>query len=972
MLGNQNRGADPRKTAEKGKENNIEESMKLLRKKYVERLIGQIDSIGLEMIDLQAQDKFEKACIAISALLKSIASSALTFNFQTVSQQAAFLGSIEHEWRATLHPPNDNELALFRRNLVLMKTIAARLAASENCTESHQSGELRTPGSADNNGKLNVVSDSKAVTVISPNDRLRQYRLMVSTSQDMLAMIDREYRYVIANPSYAKAFCNHSMDITGKTVEEVLGREFFYEKAKKRIDRTFEGKPQQFETSVGTSTQEHRHMSVSYEPYMDMKGNITGLVVSAKDITDRKQIEEELKNNEGRFRLLADLSPVGIFRKDCFGEIIYVNKTTSQIIGKSRTKCMEEGWNENIFPDDSARVIARWDRATSLHHNIHEEFRLLKDDGDIVWIICEAVPSFDANKSFVGYIGTLTDITEIKTANEKDKLASTVFESTKDGIIITDADTQIISVNPSFEKITGYSEEEVIGAFPSVLHSGKQNKAFYEKIWCEINLKGSWHGELWNRRKNGDIFPTWLSISSVRNEEDKIVNYVSVFSDISEVKKSAEQLSWLAFHDPLTQLSNRLMFTEKIEHSIARAKREQSSIAVLFFDFDRFKHVNDSLGHGVGDELLIKVAQRLRTLLRENDSLSRFGGDEFTILIENYSTISEVYVVAEKVIGMFLEPFEINEHHLYTSISMGISVFPTDGATGETLLRNADSAMYRAKEKGGNDYEFYTTELTESAHERVRLESGIRNAIKKGEMAVHFQPQVELETGKITGAEALVRWFSPDLGQVSPSRFIPIAEESTVIHELGSWVLFEACAKAAEWTKTFNKDFRVAVNISSRQIQKNDFIDVVTDILDRTGLSGHNLELEVTEGVVMRQAETGVLERLKSMGIMLSIDDFGTGYSSLSYLRNLPVDRLKIDQMFVKEICEVKSDVTIVRSVIAMGHAMGLNVMAEGVETKAQLDVLKKENCDGIQGYFIGKPTPAKDFESRYFLQEQD
>ena len=965
FLGKENKGPVSSNNSGVYTGNSIDESMITLQKKYIDRLIKQIDSIGREMINLQVQDKFENACESIQEILKTIASSALTFNFQTVSQQAVLLSSMEHEWRATLHPPCDNELAVFRKNLVAMKTIASGLA--ESGSQSDLSNKVEETSAITNDNKLKIIPSNNPSVAINPNDRLRQYRLMVSTSQDMLAMIDRNYRYVIANPSYAKSFCNNAIDIVGKTVEEVLGPEFFYEKAKKRIDETFEGKSLHYEASISVQNQGLRYLAVSYEPYMDMEGNVTGLVVSARDITDRKQIEDELKVNESRFRLLSELSPAGIFRKNSSGEIVYVNNKITQIIGKPKNDCLKQGWNMNIHPEDCPRVIARWKQVSSSHDDIHEEFRFLQNNGETVWVICEAVPNFDSNGHFIGYIGTLTDITAIKKADKKRKLSSTVFENTKDGIIITDADSNIVSVNPSFEKITGYTEEEVIGMPPSILHSGKHCNEFYENIWREIDRNGNWHGEIWNRRKNGDLFPEWLSISAIRDENGNVINYVSVFSDISEVKKSEAQLSWLAFHDPLTKLSNRLMFTERMEHGIARAKRDKSALAVLFLDFDRFKNVNDSLGHGVGDELLIKAAQRLRETLRENDSLSRFGGDEFTILIENYSSISEIYVVAEKVISMFLDPFHIEDHHLYTSVSMGISIYPTDGSTSETLLRNADSAMYRAKEKGGNIYEFYTTELTESANERVRLESEIRHGIKNKEMEVYFQPQIDLRTGKVTGAEALVRWFSPELGEVPPSRFIPIAEESIVIHELGAWVLLEACTQAVKWVNTFDKNFKVAVNISSRQMQKNDFVEVVNDVLNQTGLTGHNLELEVTEGVIMKQAETGVLDRLKKIGITLSIDDFGTGYSSLSYLRNLPVDRLKVDKMFVDNICKLKSDVTIVRSVIAMGHAMGLDIIAEGVETEDQLNVLKEENCDGIQGYFIAKPMPATDFEGRFF-----
>jgi len=420
--------------------------------------------------------------------------------------------------------------------------------------------------------------------------------------------------------------------------------------------------------------------------------------------------------------------------------------------------------------------------------------------------------------------------------------------------------------------------------------------------------------------------------------------------------------TWLAYHDPLTNLGNRLLFTERLEHGVARAARDETLLAVIFLDFDNFKHVNDSMGHKAGDELLIGVATRLKEILRSSDTLSRFGGDEFTILIENYHSLTEVNAITRKITESFKTPFSVEVKSIYISVSMGISIYPTDGDKADALLRNADSAMYRAKKQGGGCLRFYTLELTETAQRRINVESEIRNAIKNNELRLNFQPQFDAQNGHLIGAEALLRWHSSTMGEVSPGIFIPIAEESPIINELGRWVLETACRQAKEWLESYQINFRMAVNISVRQIQKDEFIQQVVDILDETGLPPKKLELEVTEGIVMNQAETERLQKLREMGIKISIDDFGTGYSSLSYLRDLPVDRLKIDQSFVRDIGSNSRDEAIVRAIIAMGHAHGLDIIAEGVEESEQKDFLRHEGCDELQGYLMGRPMPQASF----------
>jgi diguanylate cyclase (GGDEF)-like protein/PAS domain S-box-containing protein len=547
--------------------------------------------------------------------------------------------------------------------------------------------------------------------------------------------------------------------------------------------------------------------------------------------------------------------------------------------------------------------------------------------------------------------------------------SAAVFKSTVEGVIITDHEERIVDVNRAFETITGYQREEIIGQTPRILKSERHDMSFYRDMWKSLADTGQWRGEVWNRRKNGEVYPEWLNISSITDGSGALTNYVAVFSDITSIKRSEEELDHLAHHDALTDLPNRLLFNSRLKQAIKHARREGSVLAVLFVDLDRFKNINDSMGHSAGDSLLQQLAVRLKGVLRLDDSVARISGDEFVILLEQIGDSENTAIAVEKIMKVFKDPFQLDGHQISITASIGISLYPVNGEDASTLLRHADAAMYRAKNEGRNSYQFYTREMTSSAFERVVMENALRGALEREEFRLAYQPQIQLQSGELTGLEALIRWHHPELGVVSPAKFIPLAEDTGLIHDIGIWVMQAACRQGKEWLDKGYDFGRIAVNVARPQLQRSDFLDTVKKALELSGLSAVNLELEVTERSVVENTEQAVqqLKALGAMGLRLSIDDFGTGYSSMSYLKLLPIHKLKIDQSFVRDIPIDRNDMAISEAIIALGHALDLHVIAEGVETEQQAEFLSEKGCKEGQGYLYCKPLPAEEIEALYF-----
>ncbi len=562
-------------------------------------------------------------------------------------------------------------------------------------------------------------------------------------------------------------------------------------------------------------------------------------------------------------------------------------------------------------------------------------------------------------------IAMARDIGERTQAEEKYRLLAAVVECTAEGVLISDTENRIVAVNKAFTRITGYDEAEVLGQNPNLLRSGRHEADFYDRLWQALREHGVWEGELWDRRKNGEVFPTWSTISAVLDGQRRVTNYVSVFSDISTLKQSQQQLDYLAHHDPLTHLPNRLLLNDRLDHALHRAHRDGHQVAVLFLDLDRFKNVNDSLGHPVGDELLQAAAKRIQQAIREDDTVARLGGDEFIIVMEDIHEVQHVAVLAQKLMDAFAAPFPVQGHELHLTLSMGVSLYPRDGQDSATLIRNADAAMYRAKEEGRNDYQFYTEALTTAVFARLTLEAALRQALDGDQLVVHYQPQYHLGTGRLCGAEALVRWQHPELGLMAPDKFIPLAEETGLIVRLGDWVLRHACRQARAWREAGLGLERISVNVSGLQFQRGDIVSSVLQALEDSWLEARHLELEITESFIMQKAELAIsmLDTLKAIGVSIAIDDFGTGYSSLSYLKRLPIDKLKIDRSFVRDIPQDGNDAAITQAVLALGHSLQLAVVAEGVETAEQRDFLRALKCTEAQGYLYSRPLPAEEFE---------
>ncbi|MEW8294851.1 MAG: EAL domain-containing protein [Candidatus Thiodiazotropha sp.] len=547
-------------------------------------------------------------------------------------------------------------------------------------------------------------------------------------------------------------------------------------------------------------------------------------------------------------------------------------------------------------------------------------------------------------------------------AEEKLRLAERAFQNTAEGITVTDVNGDIVSTNPAFEAITGYTHEEVMDQNPRILKSGHHEPSFYRDMWDTLLKAGHWRGEIWNRRKNGDVYPEWLTISAVKDNRGNTTHYVGVFTDITQIKEAQDQINFLAHHDALTQLPNRALFRERFDHALMHARRESNSIALLFLDLDRFKTVNDTLGHPSGDLVLLEVSRRMSNIIRSSDTIARLGGDEFVLLLEEQTSAQHAAVVARKLIDLFSTPMNIGEHELVVTASIGITLYPNDGDDPDLLIRHADRAMYEAKQQGRNTYRFFTQALTEGALERLMMENELRRAISRDELILHYQPIVDIKTRQLRGVEALVRWQHPKQGLIAPGRFIELAEEIGIIGDIGKWVLHTACTQLARWDRDEFLVPRISVNLSVQQIDQT-LVMQVSDELQISALAPERLELEVTESMLMRNPELSrtVLGELKAIGVNFAIDDFGTGYSSLAYLKLLPLDRIKIDQSFVRDIGRDSNDEAIVRAIIALSKNLGLESVAEGVEYSNQVDFLQKAGSVLAQGYLYSHPVPAEE-----------
>ncbi len=595
----------------------------------------------------------------------------------------------------------------------------------------------------------------------------------------------------------------------------------------------------------------------------------------------------------------------------------------------------------------------------------HGEIINKRKDGTFYHEEMTITPVRAGGKEITHFIAVKQDISVRKEHEEQLREAAAVMRHTHEGVVITDTTPTIISVNDAYISITGYSAEEIIGKNPGFLNAKREDPYFYEMMWQDILTRGHWYGEVWNRRKDGQIYPQLLNISTVYDDKQVPIRYIGVFTDITQLKENQAQLEFLAHHDSLTRLPNRSMIGMLLQQELDQAHRHDHLTGVLFIDLDHFKPVNDSFGHSIGDELLGAIATRLSTRLREGDALGRQGGDEFILLLSMLNEAQDAAVVARDLISALNEPFLLSAgHEIYIGGSVGISLSPQDGTSVSELMKNADAAMYLAKENGRNQFSFYTPELNADARNKLTLENNLRRALQQNELTLHYQPKVDLHNGHIIGVEALARWQKHDGSWISPADFIPIAEKSSLILDIGQWLIEHSCKQIREMMDVGLYDISVAINISARQFRSENLVQQLSGAIERHGISAQQIELELTESMLMQEPERAIecMQNLKQLGVTISLDDFGTGYSSLGYLSRFPIDALKIDQSFVRGMLTEPDDAEIVSAIIGLAHRLKLRVVAEGVETADELAFLRSQGCDELQGYYFSKPLPADDF----------
>ena len=690
------------------------------------------------------------------------------------------------------------------------------------------------------------------------------------------------------------------------------------------------------------------------------------LVCVLQDLSEVIKARDAISRSETMLRLALEGSGSGVWEWEAADARLNFSSGMATLLRYAGQNLAQDfDFYQRLHPEDAGAAQEQVDEALAQGRMLVVTARLLCFDGVYRWFRARGQAHRDVEGRLLRISGLLTDQTASREADERRRLAATVVDNTIEGVVVTDARSRILSVNNSFTRLLGFSEAEMLGQTPRMFKSGRHGKEFYDAMWATMHATGHWQGEIWNRRKSGEVFPERMSLSAVKDAAGTVTHYVCMFTDISAEKARDSQLEFLSHRDVLTGLPNRAQFARLLDDAVARGKANSCGLAVMLLNIDRFKDVNDSYGHSTGDQVLKHIAAQVQGALRGEDIIGRLAGDELCVVIENLEGEEDAVEVAERLMAAAARPWTTPDGlSVVVSVSVGICLYPDHALSTEDLMQGAHAAVYGAKGRGSNAWCFFREDMTQSARERLALEARLRQALEQGHMRLYYQPQIDLCTGQLMGAEALVRWLDPVEGLISPARFIPVAESSGIIGPLGLWVLGEACRQGQEWRAAGLPDLTIAVNVSQHQFVLTDMVRETAQVLEASGFPAQLLELEITESALATRPEEAlaILNRLRDLGLRLAIDDFGTGYSSLAHLKRFPLDLLKIDQSFIRDIPNSGDDMTISSSVIALGHAMGLKVLAEGVETQQQLEFLQSKGCDFFQGYFCSRPLPAQDF----------
>ncbi len=790
-----------------------------------------------------------------------------------------------------------------------------------------------------------------------------RYRAFSEKSPNWITLFDNKGQVVYMNETGRKA--------TGVRQEEVNSLNFqtiwpgkCRKLARRAMTQVLQGVWSTFEAELCKNDGSRVSWEVMLNPVIVDSGLVRRILAVATDITERRRAEAAVRESEEKYRTLVEnASDAIIIVQD--GKIKYVNPRGERMSGYNSSEWYDAPLSEVIHPDEIARILGNKNRLDDGGNSATYETSLKRKTGDILFIEVSV-----AEISYFGKPANLVfarDITERKACDAYTRILSSAINAAGDQIMIMDSSGIIEFVNAAFERETGYSSNEVIGLHPSVFSADAHAADFYRDILETVRSDSSWHGEIVNKHKDGSTHVEEMTVTAVQNDEGGAEHFIAIKRNITEKKVYEEKLDFLAFHDPLTGLPNRLMFGDKLYAELLNSELNKRELAVMFLDLDRFKIINDTLGHNIGDELLRNVSERMSKVLRDGDIIARMGGDEFTVILKNIKSSDEVVAVAQRVLDALAKPFQIGGHELFISASIGVSIYPADGSDVESLVKNADTAMYRAKELGRNNFQFYAEALHSRAIDKLNLGNSLRKALENGEFLLLYQPQVDIWDLKITASEALLRWAHPELGLIKPSDFISVAEETGIIVPISEWVVKEACRQNKAWQDAGLPKITVAVNISARFFQQSATADFIKKALEETGLEPQWLELEITESALMDKQEivAAALADLANLGVRVSIDDFGSGYSSLSNLRRFQTSAVKIDRYFIKEITNNSEDSAIAAAVIAMAHSLKREVIAEGVETLEQLELLRSLECDKMQGYFISKPMPPDEFSEK-------